>query len=122
MTTTKIKIRVNFIGKIWMPVVTCASQLVLTDSDNAQFTEPWDLMNHTDCLEFVEHCLTTRTGDFQSITDFEAIREVTVTTDNQDNSNRTIHSHSHFITIKAWNSEENELTYVDCMYPTEQEA
>lgn len=115
MTTTKTIIRVNFIGRIWMPAVICGHSLILTDRDNQQFTEPWDLSEDSQALEFVEHCLTTRTGDFQSVTDFEAVREITVTSDNQNSAKRFIHAKSEFTTLKAWTSEENEMAYCDCV-------
>lgn len=53
--------------------------------------------------ETVEQWLASHSGDFSSVTDFEADLEVGTET----------------VRI-PWASEENEMTYLDCMFPPEE--
>ena len=56
---------VQLVGKIWIPQVTCAQCVNLTD---------YDLANIGDFTrENVEQWLCTHSGDFQSVDDFRAV-------------------------------------------------
>lgn len=82
---------IQVIGVIWMPAVTCAQVIKLTEHDLESIGEL--------TRENVEMWLTSHTGDFQSITDFRAdIGEWE----------------------SPWASEESECTFSDCMYGSEE--
>lgn len=77
---------VEVLGKIWMPMVTAGTRLELSD---------YDLENIGEFTrENVEDWLGTNSGDFSSVKDFAAVCGETVI---------------------AWQSEENELEFSDCM-------
>ena len=79
---------IEVIGRIWMPATTCAQRIDLTPSDLESIGEATP--------GNVGRWLTSHTGDFQSIDDFHAVvGEVDI----------------------PWDSEENEITYNDCMFP-----
>jgi hypothetical protein len=81
---------VEVIGTIWMPATTCAYRYELRNYDLANIGA-FTRRN-------VDRWLATNAGDFQVITDFRAVcgkREI------------------------PWVSEDSELTYADCMYPSE---
>lgn len=81
---------VDVVGKIWMPMTTAAMRYELSD---------YDLENIGEFTrENVEDWLGTHSGDFSSVADFSAVC-----------GNVEI----------PWESEENEMTFVDCMYPAE---
>ena len=82
---------VQVLGTIWMPTVTCAMEYPLTAYDVANIGEF--------TRENVEAWLDTHSGDFQSIKDFAA-----TVGDEWIN----------------WADEENEFTYQDCMYPSDE--
>jgi hypothetical protein len=99
MRYTVRKSIVEVIGKIWMPAVTCAQVYTLS---------AYDLGNARDddgqlTRESVEDWLSTHAGDFQSIEDFHASLE---------DGAETIEM--------PWASEDGEMTFCDCMYPSEE--
>ena len=81
---------VDVVGPIWMPPIQAASTYKLSD---------YDLENIGEFTrENIERWLCTHAGDFQYVTDFHA---VCGTTEIQ------------------WASEESELQFSDCMYPSD---
>lgn len=81
---------VHVIGQIWMPAITAAQHIELSD---------YDLKNIGEFTrDAFEDWLGSHTGDFQSIKDFY----VCVGNDEI-----------------PWQDEESELTFNDCMYPEE---
>lgn len=82
---------VQVIGTIWMPAITCAQELKLSDYDLENIGEF--------SRENVEQWLCTHTGDFQGIKDF--------------------HAQAGDVII-PWEKEESEFTYSDCMYSSEE--
>ena len=89
MRRTRIA-HVEVVGKIWMPMTTAAYIYDLSD---------YDLENIGEFTrENVDDWLGTHAGDFSSIQDFHAVcGDVEI----------------------PWQSEENEMTFCDCMYPSE---
>lgn len=81
---------VQVVGTIWMPSVTVAMEYELSRHDLENIGEF--------TRENVEQWLASHAGDFQSVKDF--------------------YTTAGDIEI-PWASEENELTYSDCMYPQE---
>lgn len=95
ITITRNYVRV--IGRIWMPAVTCAMEYPLTDYDLGNMV---DEDGCTITRDDIDMWLTTHSGDFQMIEDFRA---------------------SIGDTEYPWQHEESECTYMDCMYPSEDE-
>jgi len=82
---------VEVVGKIWMPMTTAAYKYDLSD---------YDLENIGEFTrENIDAWLGTHAGDFSSIADFHAVCGDTEI---------------------PWANEENEMTFVDCMYPCEE--
>lgn len=59
----------------------------------------------------IEDYLTSHTGDFKSITDWAAVayhqeRKTGITTTTDE-------------TVKEWDSEDDDCTFLDCMYPSD---
>jgi hypothetical protein len=81
---------VEVLGTIWMPMTTAGTRYELSN---------YDLENIGEFTrENVDQWLGTHAGDFSSVKDFHAVcgeQEI------------------------PWESEENELEYCDCMYPSE---
>ena len=98
MRYTVTKNIIQVIGKIWMPAITCAEELTLSDYDMGNLAEE----DGTITRELVESWLTTHSGDFQSVEDFRA---------DFDWHNKHFES--------DWQSEDSEYTFNDCMYPHE---
>lgn len=82
---------VNVVGRIWMPNVTAAQRIDLTQYDLDNIEEP--LTRDT-----VESWLCTHAGDFRSIDDF------------------TLEHGDHSI---PWEDPDNEYVFSDLMYPEE---
>ena len=83
--------QIEVIGTIWMPASTCAMTYKLTAHDIENIGEL--------TRENVQKWLDTHSGDFQSIADFHA--------DIGDFDS-------------PWEHEESELTFNDCMFPSEE--
>jgi len=85
---------VRVVGKIWMPAVTCAQDITMSDYDveNAR-NEDGKITR-----ESVERWLGAHAGDFQSIDDFSASIE-----DGDDTIDIT------------WSTEEGEIAYMDAI-------
>ncbi len=81
---------VQVIGTIWMPAATCAMEYPLTAHD----VENMGRFTRDN----VEDWLTSHAGDFQEITDFRATFG------------------DEWI---EWDSEESEITFNDCVFPSE---
>ena len=94
MSNRQIRVsRIRYIGNIWQPGIgICAQTGNLTSSDEANIGEP--------TRENVEQWLATHAGDFQEIIDFEA--------DIGD------------APLIPWANEDSECTFIDCMYPSEE--
>ena len=92
MKYTKKTSVVYVVGVIWMPAITCAQTLTLSDYDirNAQDE------NGAVTRESLEQWLTSHTGNFRSVTDFSASLEV---------GDDTVEI--------PWATEEGELAYLD---------
>jgi len=86
------------LGTAWMPMVPCAMDMELSHYDVENARDDDGKITR----ESVEAWLSTHAGDFSNITDFYA----------------SIEDGSDTVEI-AWNSEENQLTYLGCMYPSE---
>lgn len=86
---------VQVVGAIWMPSAMAAMEYTLSacDVENIKDREEPGLTRRN-----VESWLGCNSGDFQSIKDFRA---------------------SIGDWESSWSDEENELTYLDCMYPCE---
>ena len=97
MRYTITKQRVEVIGTIWMPSTTCAQ---------SQDLSAYDLENIEDVRdrEAVARWIDTHFGDFQHIKDFRADFHV--------GDEHVVHE---------WKDEESELTFNDCMYPSEED-
>jgi hypothetical protein len=81
---------VEVLGKLWMPMATAGTRYELSD---------YDLENIGEFTrENVDDWLGTHAGDFSSVKDFAAVCGETVI---------------------PWSSEDNELEFSDCMYPSE---
>ncbi len=87
---------IDVLGVIWMPAIDAATTITLSDYDVRNIGTPIS-------RETVGLWLDRNAGDFQSITDFSG----TITTD----SGETI--------ALDWESEDNQLTWGDCMFPSE---
>ena len=83
---------IDLVGEIWQPGIgPCASKITLRTYDVENIGEP--------TRENVQNWLDTNAGDFQSIIDFHAVvGEVDL----------------------PWKDDENEMTFLDCMYPFEE--
>jgi hypothetical protein len=90
---------VRVVGRIWMPSVVCAQVRELSSYDVANIKSYGDAIGHPGInRESVEHWLHSNSGDFQSVTDFEASIE---------DGNDTIDI--------PWATEEGEFAYIDAM-------
>jgi len=94
MRQTTIISKVDVIGHIWMPSAPAAYTYTLTayDVDNIRAYGDGHLTR-----DAVEHWLSLNSGDFQSVEDFS----VTIGDGEFDS---------------PWSSEDNEFTFLDCMY------
>ena len=100
---------VQVVGTIWMPSATAAMEYPLSVRDVADINEIADIRAHSgsDCTyvnhditrEDVAEWLTTHSGDFQSVTDFNA---------------------SIGDTDIDWDDEENAFIYNNCVYGDEE--
>jgi hypothetical protein len=88
---------IRVVGVIWWPAVTCAKDYELDSHDIGNIEKPVT-------RDTVERWLMLHSGDFQSITDFEADLEI---------DGETV--------LIPWADEESECTYSDCMFPSEDE-
>jgi hypothetical protein len=86
---------IQVVGRIWMPNVTAAMEYDLSDYDVGNIEHPFT-------RETVEYWLALHSGDFQEVLDFSAYIS---------GSNEQVEI--------PWENEENELTYLDCMYPSD---
>ena len=84
--------QIQVVGTIWMPNATCAMDYTLTDSDVESLRDENGIIERSAIFGW----LGTHAGDFQSVIDFNA--------DFGDDF------------VSAWESEENEAIYIDCMY------
>lgn len=91
---------VSIYGKIWMPCAPVAVDRELShyDVENARGDDG------RITRESVEGWLSRNAGDFSQVLDFSASIE---------DGNDTVNI--------PWDSEENELAYLDCLYPPESE-
>ena len=91
---------VRMIGRIWMPAITCAKDITLSEYDveNIRRYRRHSGINR----DSVDHWLALNSGDFQSIVDFEA----------------SIEDGENTVDI-PWRDEESESHYDDAMYPEE---
>jgi hypothetical protein len=87
--------RVQVIGTIWMPNTTCAMDYTLSDNDVESLRDENGIIERSAIAEWLD----THAGDFQSVIDFQA--------DFGDDF------------VSAWENEENEMIYNDCMYGME---
>lgn len=87
------KQRVQVIGTIWMPSVTCAQ---VRDLDKYDMDNIGDVRDRAAVARWID----LHFGDFQSIEDFRADFHV--------GDDHIVHE---------WQSEDSECTYSDCMYP-----
>lgn len=87
--------RVDVIGHIWMPNIVCAMSYDVRSEDVTD-----DDGNVT--RESVEDWLSSHAGDFQSVDDFRA----DIALGDAD-------------VIIPWNDEESEMTFAECMFPSE---
>lgn len=92
-TVTKQVIQV--VGRTWMPAVTAAFELELSAYDMENLGNPRD-------REDVASWVNLHSGDFQRVIDFRA--------------DFTIGDES---VIHEWQSDDSELIYNDCMFPSE---
>jgi hypothetical protein len=85
---------VDVIGRLWMPATVAASRIALSSYDLGNMLEDEDDPTRDE----IEAWLATHSGDFSEILDFAAsigTKEI------------------------PWADEESELTWADCMYPSE---
>lgn len=99
MKYTVTKSIIQVVGKIWLPAITCAMEYELDSYKLGNLLAEVE-ENESLTREHVERWLATNSGDFQSIEDFRADLEL------PDGSSFT----------SDWENEENELTFMDCMY------
>ena len=100
---------VQVVGQIWMPSATTAMEYMLSARDVADINEiadlraanskPGDYVQDEITREDVAEWLTTHSGDFQSVTDFNA---------------------SIGDTDIDWDDEENAFIYNNCVYGDEE--
>lgn len=79
------------IGKIWMPAITCAQTIKVTDHDIENMKDNGELTRDS-----IENWLGCHTGDFQSIIDFSV--------DIADFQS-------------PWADPDSEFIFMDCIYP-----
>ena len=96
-------IDISVLGKGWYGQTLATNMTVKTGNG------PW-LVDIQPTKDDVEDYITSHTGDFMSITDWAAIASI------QERKNRTTTITDE--TVKEWDSEDNECTFVDCMYPS----
>lgn len=100
MRYTVTKQVIDVVGQLWQGC-TAATRLTLSAHDMSNLGDPHN-------REDVENWIALNSGDFASITDFRA--DFTVT-DPSGNATRDI--------VHAWTSEENEIAFSDCLFPSE---
>lgn len=110
---TQISYRVEFIGPIWMPNVTCgADRRYRRDAYPLTASRVnWnDRQAELDAIERV--LLLYDSGDFQGIDDYQIERCVIVK--RPDGAGGTITQHTTTV-IRPWESDDSEGVYLDCI-------
>jgi hypothetical protein len=95
---------VEVVGRLWMPQCLAATRIPLDryDVENIRAQGEGEITR-----DAVDLWLTTHTGDFSEVLDFAASIE-------DPDTDATIDL--------LWSSEDSEFTYLDCMFPEDQES
>jgi hypothetical protein len=97
---TRVYSQLNVVGRLWMPGVKAAQTITLEarDIEHIRGDKPFASITRDDVADW----LTTHSGDFSEVIDFEA--RLSQGREDVD---------------LPWEDEENGFTFTDCMYPAE---
>lgn len=113
----KVTYSVSVLGRLWMPWVLAATdkQYERDSYPFTGYTEPVDWNDPETELEAIKDRIGLDFGDFSSIEDYEIVKTVSVSSAEEDWTVTKTKSEI----IRPWSSEENELHFQDCMFPSE---
>ena len=114
-TTEKLNVsyHIEVLGRLWMPTCLAAQKLDIRQGKKAFDVDIDPSREMEDLADYVN----THTGDFSEVVDYKIVKRFQTRDVYTSDARECLRTHHE--TLVDWTSERNELSFMDCMYPSE---